>query len=116
MVGLVTEPRVTLDRPAINFGQVQVGVRGKQVVTLINNEALPFAWSLDRSTYDATPELLAAAGNRTFMLAVMPGDAGLGLCMHVHVHVHRRWRWVCSPGVLEVAVSVAKVPLIATRS
>jgi hypothetical protein len=33
LVGLVAEPRVAFDRPAINFGQVQLGVRGKQVRT-----------------------------------------------------------------------------------
>ena len=32
-VGQVSEPRVAFDRPAINFGQVQLGVRSKQVRT-----------------------------------------------------------------------------------
>lgn len=65
LVGQVTEPSVCFDRPAINFGQCLIGgARGRATVTLINNEALPFQFSLDKNTYNATPELIASTGQQ----------------------------------------------------
>jgi len=61
----VSEPRVFFDRPSINFGQVLIGgARGHATLRLVNAEHLPFEFSLDRSTYDATPEVIASYGQR----------------------------------------------------
>ena len=61
----MSEPRVFFDRPSINFGQVLIGgARGHAILTLINAEHLPFEFSLDRSTYDATAELIASTGQK----------------------------------------------------
>jgi hypothetical protein len=62
LVGQVSEPRISLDRPAINFGQVQIGVQGKISLTLVNDEHLPFAFAWDKGSYDAGEALVAASG------------------------------------------------------
>jgi hydrocephalus-inducing protein len=62
LVGHVAEPRVTFDRPAVTFGQVLVGGKLSQKVFLINNEALPFEFKLDRASYEATSEQKALMG------------------------------------------------------
>ncbi|EFJ42226.1 hypothetical protein VOLCADRAFT_67248 [Volvox carteri f. nagariensis] len=63
LVGLVSEPRVVLDRPSINFGQILMGCKGHGTVTLLNNEHLPFQFAFDKGSYDATDELIKATGN-----------------------------------------------------
>ena len=75
LVGTVSEPRVSGDRPSLAFAAVQIGVRGKIAFTLVNDEAAPFAFTLDKASYDATPELLAAAGGGAPVLEVTP-DTG----------------------------------------
>jgi hydrocephalus-inducing protein len=67
LVGRVSEPRVSLDRPAINFGQVQLGVCGKLAVSLVNDEHLPFSFVLDKASFDASDALLAAAGGKPIL-------------------------------------------------
>ncbi|KXZ49496.1 hypothetical protein GPECTOR_21g722 [Gonium pectorale] len=62
LVGLVSEPRVMLDRPSINFGQILIGCKGHATVTLVNSEHLPFHFAFDKTTYDATDELVKATG------------------------------------------------------
>ena len=62
LVGAVSEPRVMFDRPSLAFGRVQLGVRGKLPLAIVNEEILPFSFTLSKASYDAAPELLAAAG------------------------------------------------------
>jgi hydrocephalus-inducing protein len=75
LVGLVNEPRVMFDRPSLGFGLVQIGVRGKLAFALVNDEPVPFHFSLAKASYEADPELLAASG-RAAALAVSP-DSGV---------------------------------------
>jgi len=75
LVGLVNEPRVMFDRPSLAFGQVQIGVRGKLALGLINDEPLPFGFALVKASYDASPELLAASGAAP-VLEIVP-DSGV---------------------------------------
>lgn len=76
LVGIVSEPRVAFDRPSMAFGAVQIGVRGKSRFSIVNDEAAPFAFALDKASYDATPELLAAAGGGPPVLELTP-DGGM---------------------------------------
>lgn len=62
LAGAVSEPRVMFDRPSLGFGRVQLGVRGKLPLAIVNDEVLPFSFSLNKASYDAAPELLAVAG------------------------------------------------------
>ena len=64
LVGLVSEPRVMLDRPSVNFGQILIGCKGHATLTLVNNEHLPFQFAFDKNSYDATEELIKATGLR----------------------------------------------------
>ena len=66
VTGLVAEPRVYFDKPAINFGQVLIGgARGRATITLVNDEHLPFEFSLDKGTYGASIAELVAGGSGT---------------------------------------------------
>jgi hypothetical protein len=38
-----------------------------QVVVLYNDEHLPFTFNLDKASYDATPEVVAAAGGKVVL-------------------------------------------------
>lgn len=76
IAGLVSEPRVGFDRPSLAFGAVQIGVRGKATFSIANDESVPFAFVLDKASYDATPELLSAAGGGLPVLEVTP-DTGM---------------------------------------
>jgi hydrocephalus-inducing protein len=110
LVGHVSEPRVSLDRPAINFGkvsglgqtprltiaqpprlrrcaisrpalllppaparQVQLGMRTRMTLCLVNDEHLPFRFALDKASYDASDALLAASGGKP-LLDVQPSS------------------------------------------
>lgn len=53
--------------------QVQLGVRGKIMFTLVNDEHLPFSFSLDKGTYDASDALLAASGGKP-LLDIQPAS------------------------------------------
>ncbi|KAG2489301.1 hypothetical protein HYH03_012133 [Edaphochlamys debaryana] len=64
LVGLVSEPRVMLDRPSVNFGQILIGCKGHATITLMNNEHLPFQFAFDKNSYDATDDLIKATGLR----------------------------------------------------
>jgi hydrocephalus-inducing protein len=65
LVGLVSEPRVLFDRPAISFGQVLVaGARGHATLTLLNQEDMPFTFTLDKASYDASDQQVASTGRR----------------------------------------------------
>ncbi|WIA13448.1 hypothetical protein OEZ85_007028 [Tetradesmus obliquus] len=85
LVGHVLEPRISLDRPAINFGQVQLGVRGKIKFTLNNDEHLPFTFALDKTSYGASDALLAASGGKALLdiqsaAGTVPANSKIELC------------------------------------
>ena len=68
--------------------QVQLGVRGKIVFMLINDEHLPFSFSLDKSSYDASDALLAASGGKP-LLDIQPASGTVGANSKVRlVHMH----------------------------
>lgn len=52
-------PRSLLPPP-----QVLVGGKAKATITLVNHEHLPFQFSLDKASYDATDELVASMGQQ----------------------------------------------------
>lgn len=71
--------------------QVQLGVKGKQVITLFNDEHIPFHYSLDRSSYDATDELVASTGKKpaleiTPVSGSIPPNSKVGGGMSSHLH------------------------------
>jgi hypothetical protein len=76
LAGAVKEPRVMFDRPSLLFGTVQLGVRGKLALALVNDEAVPLHFALDKASYDATPELLALSGGGAPVLEILP-DSGI---------------------------------------
>jgi hypothetical protein len=71
LVGLVSEPRVMLDKPSINFGQILVGCKGHATITLLNNEHLPFNFAFDKNSYDATDDIIKATGAASPRAAVL---------------------------------------------
>jgi hydrocephalus-inducing protein len=62
VVGTVVEPRVAFSKPSLNFGQVLVNRTGRQALELVNSEAVPFDFALDRATFDATDEDVKGRG------------------------------------------------------
>lgn len=54
LVGSVSEPDIKLDTSHINFNAVLVGRRDKRTAYLINNELLPFNFTIDRSVFQAS--------------------------------------------------------------
>ncbi|KAJ9512718.1 hypothetical protein QJQ45_019009 [Haematococcus lacustris] len=85
LVGHVSEPRITLDKPAISFGQCLVGgARGRGTVSLVNSESMPFSFTLDKSTYDATEQQQQLLGRKpvvefTPFQGVIPAQSSLTL-------------------------------------
>lgn len=64
IVGHVKEPQVLLDRSAVNFQLVQVGGKVRETVHLVNEEGIPFEFSFDKASYEATKARIAATGQR----------------------------------------------------
>lgn len=62
IVGHVSEPRITLSHPSLHFGAVLLGCSGTATVELLNEERLPFDFELDKSTFEATGEVVRAKG------------------------------------------------------
>lgn len=62
LVGQVSEPRVSFDRPSIQFGKVLLDARSRIFVRLVNDEHLPFKFALDKNTYEASDEVLRITG------------------------------------------------------
>ncbi len=73
VVGHVSEPRVSFDRPSLSFGKVLVGGRTHATINLLNSEHMPFQFDLDKASYDASPARLESTG-----LPLLPAAA----CMH----------------------------------
>jgi len=64
LVGHVKEPRVSLDRPGVNFGKVLVGAKMEEVLHLINSENIPFTFSVDKSTFEASKDRIESTGQQ----------------------------------------------------
>ena len=62
LAGHVTEPRVAFSHPSLHFGAVLLGRSGTARIELTNEEAAPFDFELDKSSYDATDEITRAKG------------------------------------------------------
>jgi hydrocephalus-inducing protein len=71
VAGTVNDPRVTLDRTFVNFGNVLMGNPATEVVNLINREDLPFAFNFDKSL------LRRSIMSIDPMSGVVPGNAKL---------------------------------------
>jgi hypothetical protein len=63
-IGRVVEPRVRFSAPSHNFQQVLLGRRASTEVQLVNDESIPFHFTLDRSSFNATPEFIRASGKQ----------------------------------------------------
>lgn len=64
VAGHIAEPRIAFSRPSLNFKQVLLGRTGKGSVELINSEDVPFSFAFDKSTYDATDDIIEASGQQ----------------------------------------------------
>mmetsp|Transcript_2050 Transcript_2050/g.4151 ORF Transcript_2050/g.4151 Transcript_2050/m.4151 type:complete len:2040 (-) Transcript_2050:7-6126(-) len=64
LVGSVLEPKVELDKKHVNFHSVLVGGQSSETVTLQNNEAIPFAFSFDASSFVNLENNLPGDSNR----------------------------------------------------
>eukprot|EP00898_Chlorokybus_atmophyticus_P005824 jgi/Chlat1/6242/Chrsp44S05765 len=73
MVGRVVEPNVGFDRANVNFKQILVGAKGKELIHLVNGEHVPFTFSLDRSSYD-TGESSHPTSTTTPLLTFSPSS------------------------------------------
>ena len=63
LVGHVSEPRVAFSQPSLSFGKVLVGSASHTTVQLVNNEALPFQFELDKQSYGASDATVAGSGD-----------------------------------------------------
>lgn len=61
LVGNVAEPRVSFDRPALNFEKVLVGGKLATKVYLVNSEHMPFEFKIDRASYEGTAENVSSS-------------------------------------------------------
>ncbi|KAJ3142605.1 hypothetical protein HK100_000034 [Physocladia obscura] len=52
LVGQALEPNVYFDRVSVNFKSLLVGRQVKEVVKLINNESIPFAFSFNETSFE----------------------------------------------------------------
>lgn len=75
IVGHVKEPQVILDRSAINFGLVQVGGKVRETIHIVNEEAIPFEFAFDKSSFEATAARIASTGQQpTCQFAPLSGS------------------------------------------
>src|SRR5690242_7510847 len=56
LVGQATEPNVFVDRPSLNFKSVLVRRQVKEVIKLINNESIPFAFTFGETSFEMSHE------------------------------------------------------------
>jgi hydrocephalus-inducing protein len=61
-VGSVVEPNIAFSQSSINFRRVLLGRSQKEVLQLVNSESMPFDFSFDKTTYEATEEFLSGSG------------------------------------------------------
>ncbi|KAI9343132.1 hypothetical protein BDR26DRAFT_917651 [Obelidium mucronatum] len=52
LVGQALEPNVFFDRVSVNFKSLLVGRQVKEVVRLVNNEAIPFAFNFNETSFE----------------------------------------------------------------
>ncbi|KNC96691.1 uncharacterized protein SPPG_07904 [Spizellomyces punctatus DAOM BR117] len=52
LVGQAMEPNVFMDRPSVNFKSVLVGRQVKEIVKLVNNEAVPFSFCFNDTSFE----------------------------------------------------------------
>lgn len=64
--------------------QVQLGVRGKITFSLVNDEHLPFAFVLDKTSYDGSGALLAASGGKP-LVDIQPASGTVPANSKVHL-------------------------------
>jgi hypothetical protein len=61
-VGSVFEPKIAFSQTSINFRRVLLGRGQKEVLELVNSESMPFDFSFDKETYEATDQFLQGSG------------------------------------------------------
>jgi hydrocephalus-inducing protein len=60
----VLEPQVQFSVPSIQFQRVLVGRRASAEVQLVNDEDVDFTFELDKSSYDATDDVVRTSGRQ----------------------------------------------------
>ncbi|ETO64005.1 hypothetical protein F444_18403 [Phytophthora nicotianae P1976] len=58
-VGTTTEPRVALDRGSVNFNTLMIGTKTSQIISLVNQEHIPFNFVFDKTSLDFAGEIPA---------------------------------------------------------
>ncbi|KAJ3081967.1 hypothetical protein HDU99_004034, partial [Rhizoclosmatium hyalinum] len=71
LVGQALEPNVFFDRVSVNFRSLLVGRQVKEVVKLINNEAIPFAFSFNETSFE-----LGSDGSPVMKFSPISGTIG----------------------------------------
>jgi hydrocephalus-inducing protein len=63
LVGMVEEPRVGTDSPAINFGERLIDGETVEKVRLVNKEHIPFSFSFDESSFkiEGQPQVISVS-------------------------------------------------------
>ncbi|KAJ3408149.1 hypothetical protein HDU80_006663 [Chytriomyces hyalinus] len=71
LVGQALEPNVYIDRVSVNFKSLLVGRQVKEVVKLINNEAIPFAFGFNETSFEV-------GGDQTPVMKFHPTSGTIG--------------------------------------
>lgn len=61
-VGSVVEPNIAFSQSSVNFRRVLLGRCQKEVLELVNSESMPFDFTFDKETYEATDQFLRGSG------------------------------------------------------
>lgn len=77
LVGHVKEPHVVLSTSSLGFGLVQVGAKRQETIQLTNEEDVPFAFHLDKESYEATEQRIASTGRKP-VLEFEPSSGTVG--------------------------------------
>ncbi|KAI9203105.1 uncharacterized protein BJ171DRAFT_600257 [Polychytrium aggregatum] len=56
LVGQALEPNVFMDRVSVNFKSILVGRQAREVVKLVNNESIPFAFVFNETSFELSPD------------------------------------------------------------
>jgi hydrocephalus-inducing protein len=62
IAGTIVDPKVHFSLSCLNFRRVLLGRRSKLTVDLINEEPIPFQFSFDKASYDASNEIVSGRG------------------------------------------------------